>query len=56
MEYDSMNERKKKKQGPVIPAGTEQETGLTRGLTEKKAHRKALAKNIKKGGKNAPVV
>ena len=26
---------KEKKKGPVIPAGTEQETGLTRGQTEK---------------------
>ena len=29
------NVGKEKKKGPVIPAGTEQETGLTRGQTEK---------------------
>ena len=28
------------KKGPVIPAGTEQETGLTRGQTEKPGIRK----------------
>jgi hypothetical protein len=27
--------KKETKKGPVIPAGTEQETGLTRGKTEK---------------------
>jgi hypothetical protein len=32
---DSKKEKPEKKEGPVIPAGTEQETGLTRGQTEK---------------------
>ncbi len=33
-------DKKEKKKGPVIPAGTEQETGLTRGQTEKPGFKK----------------
>jgi hypothetical protein len=39
-----------KKKGPVIPAGTEQETGLTRGQTEKPELKKS--RNKKKAEKN----
>jgi hypothetical protein len=37
--------KRPEKQGPVIPAGTEQETGLTLGQTEKRAFKKARKKN-----------
>jgi hypothetical protein len=33
------------KKGPVIPAGTEQETGLTLGQTEKPGFKKRTKKN-----------
>jgi hypothetical protein len=35
----------KEKKGPVIPAGTEQETGLTRGQTEKPGVKKPKVKS-----------
>ena len=35
MKKNSDKEKDQEKKGPVIPAGTEQETGLTRGKTEK---------------------
>ena len=41
---DKTNEKEKKK-GPVVPAGTEQETGLTRGQTEKPGFKKSKSKN-----------
>jgi hypothetical protein len=34
-----------KQKGPVIPAGTEQETGLTRGQTEKPSVKKSKGMN-----------
>jgi hypothetical protein len=37
MKEQSKKDKDGKKKGPIIPAGTEQETGLTRGRTEKPA-------------------
>jgi hypothetical protein len=45
-------ELKDKKKGPTIPAGTEQETGLTRGQTEKPVIRKSK----KSGRENDPQI
>jgi hypothetical protein len=35
MKDAAKKDKPEKKKGPIIPAGTEQETGLTRGQTEK---------------------
>ena len=52
MREKSEKDSKDKKKGPTIPAGTEQETGLTRGQTEKPV----LKKSKKPGRENDPQI
>jgi hypothetical protein len=48
MKEKNKTDKKENKKGPVIPAGTEQETGLTRGETEKPPVKKSRSNNIKR--------
>jgi hypothetical protein len=47
------SEEKTKKKGPVIPPGTEQETGLTRGQTEKPGAKKNKGNSLLKSEKRS---
>jgi len=54
MKDNNKSDDKAKKKGPVIPAGTEQETGLTRGKTEKPELRRNKNKSSANGENSSP--